>query len=234
MTLSVKPVLAEFMGTFALIFVGAGTAIALGPNHIPAVAFAHGLTIMIFAAAFGEISGCHINPAVTIGLTAAGEFSYRNVLYYVLALLAGAVAAGFLLLAVFGGPENGLGATTIDLQRITNGGAFVLEAIGTFFLVSVVLLTAVRKNATMPLAPLAIGMTVTICILFFGGLTGGSLNPARTLGPDIARNMYAGVVVYIAARLVGGTAAGMLYRLFWVVEPRLASFGADLHGREAD
>jgi MIP family channel proteins len=189
---------------------------------------------MAFAAAFGGISGAHVNPAVTVGLTAAGEFPYRNVVPYIVAQLAGAVAASFLLLAIFGGPANGLGATTVDLQRITYGGAFVLEAIGTFFLVTVVLLTAVRKGAAVPLAPLAIGMTLAICIFFFGALTGGSLNPARTIGPDVARSMYDGVLVYIVAQLVGGVAAGMLYRLFWVAEPKLASFGADLHGTEAD
>src|SRR3954454_18280205 len=75
---------AEFIGTFSLIFIGAGAATALGANHDPAVAFAHGLTIMVFIAAFGDISGCHINPAVTIGLAAAGEFPARRVAPYIL------------------------------------------------------------------------------------------------------------------------------------------------------
>ena len=229
MTFSAKSVLAEFIGTFALIFVGAGAATALGP-HVQAVAFAHGLTIMIFAFAFGEISGCHINPAVTIGLTAAGAFPARKIPSYLIAQLLGAVAAGFCLLGIFGAPVNGLGATTIDLHRITNTGAFVLEGIGTFFLVTVVLFTAIRKNAAGSLAPFAIGMTVTVCILFFGDLTGGSVNPARTLGPDVARNMYDDVLVYLAAQLVGGTAAGSLYRLFWTAESKPTGLAASLRG----
>ena len=86
---------AEFIGTFSLIFIGAGAATALGANHDPAVAFAHGLTIMVFIAAFGDISGCHINPAVTIGLAASGEFPVRHVVPYVLIQLAGAIMAGY-------------------------------------------------------------------------------------------------------------------------------------------
>jgi len=208
---------AEFIGTFSLIFIGAGAATALGANHDPAVAFAHGLTIMVFAAAFGDISGCHINPAVTIGLAAAGEFPARRVVAYVLVQLAGAVIAGYSLLYVFGGPVSNLGATLIDTHRITYAGGFAFEAVGTFFLVNTVLHTAVRRNASR-LAPVAIGMTVTICILGFGVLTGGSVNPARTIGPAVATGIYDGILVYLAAQLVGAIIAGVLYRSFWIRE----------------
>jgi len=173
---------AEFIGTFSLIFIGAGAATALGANHDPAVALAHGFTIMVFVAAFGDISGCHINPAVTIGLA---------------------------------GPVSNLGATLIDTRRITYLGAFVFEALGTFFLVNTVLHTAVRRNASR-LAPVAIGMTVTVCILGFGVLTGGSVNPARTIGPAVATGLYDGIFVYLAAQLAGAAFAGMLYRWFWI------------------
>jgi aquaporin Z len=206
---------AEFIGTFSLIFIGAGAATALGANHDPAVAFAHGLTIMVFVAAFGDISGCHINPAVTIGLAAAGEFPARRVVPYILVQLAGAIAAGYCLLYAFGGPVSNLGATLINTSRITYTGAFAFEALGTFFLVNTVLHTAVRRNASR-LAPVAIGMTVTICILGFGVLTGGSVNPARTIGPAVATGIYDGIVVYLAAQLVGAACAGMLYRWFWI------------------
>ncbi len=206
--------LAEFIGTFALIFIGAGSVAELGPGHITAVAFAHGLTIMAFACAYGDVSGCHINPAVTIGLATSGEFPARRVVSYVVAQLAGAIAAGFALLAIFGGPVNGLGATVIDTQRITEMGGFALEAIGTFFLVTIVLNSAVRGSAGR-LAPFAIGMTVTICILMFGELTGGSINPARTLGPAVATGTYTGVGIYLAAQLLGGIVAGAAHQFLW-------------------
>src|ERR1700730_13437301 len=137
---------AEFIGTFSLIFIGAGAATALGANHDPAVAFAHGLTIMVFITAFGDISGCHINPAVTIGLAAAGEFPARRVVPYIAAQLAGAIAARYCLLLVFHGPVANLGATVIDTSRITYVGAFAFEALGTFLLVNTVLHTAVRRS----------------------------------------------------------------------------------------
>lgn len=169
-------------------------------------------------AAFGDISGGHINPAVTAGLAAAGEFPLRRVVPYWVAQIAGAIAAGYCLLFVLQGPVNHLGATLVDTQRITYSGAFVLEAIGTFFLVNTVLHAAVR-NAAGQLAPFAIGMTVTICILMFGALTGGSVNPARTIGPDVAAGIYTGIGVYLIAQIVGGVAAGLLYRVFWMPRP---------------
>src|ERR1700710_270176 len=95
-----KALVAEFIGTFALIFLGAGTVAAPGGAQMPAIAFAHGLTIMVFASAFGDISGGHINPAVTIGLAVAKAFPGRHVAPYVTAQIAGAVAAGYCLLAV--------------------------------------------------------------------------------------------------------------------------------------
>jgi aquaporin Z len=219
-----KPLAAEFIGTFALIFIGAGAGTVLGGGDISGVALAHGLTIMIFACAFGDISGCHINPAVTVGLAAGGTFPVRNVIPYVAAQLCGAIAAGYLLLGVFGGPVNHLGATLVDTQRITYFGAFVLEGIGTFFLVNTVLHAGVRGGAGR-LAPLAIGMTVTVCILMFGALTGGSVNPARTIGPAVATGIYDGIAVYLVAQLCGGALAGLLYRVFWVSQSAAVRVG---------
>ena len=205
---------AEFIGTFALIFIGAGAAIALGVNHDPPVAFAHGLTILVFVAAFGDISGGHFNPAVTIGLATAGVFPSRRATPYLVAQLTGGIAAAYVLLLAYGGPVNNLGATLVNTQRITYGGAFMFEAVGTCFLVSTVLHTAVRSPSR--LAPVAIGMTITLCILGFGIVTGGAINPARTIGPAVAADLYGEVPLYVAAQLVGAIFAGALYRWFWV------------------
>jgi MIP family channel proteins len=204
---------AEFIGTFALFFIGAGAAIAPGVNRDPPVAFAHGLTILVFVAAFGDISGGHFNPAVTIGLATAGVFPSRRVTPYIIAQLAGGIVAAWVLLLAYGGPVNNLGATLVDTQRITYGGAFMFEAVGTWFLVGVALHTAVRSPSR--LAPVAIGMTITLCILGFGILTGGSINPARTIGPAVAAGLYREVPLYVAAQLAGAIVAGVLYRWFW-------------------
>ncbi|MFL5267917.1 MAG: MIP/aquaporin family protein [Stellaceae bacterium] len=211
MTALPKSLAAEFIGTFLLIFMGAGAATALGANHDPAVAYAHGLAIMVAVAAFGDISGGHINPAVTLGLATAGEFPVGRVAAYLLAQLAGAIAAGYLLLRLFGGPVANLGATLVNTQRISYAGAFAFEALGTFFLVNTILHAAVRGSARW-IAPLAIGMTVTMCILAFGVLTGGSVNPARTIGPAVAAGLYGEIPLYVAAQLVGAIGAGALYR----------------------
>ncbi len=158
-----KSLAAEFIGTPLLISIGAGAATALGATHDPAVALAHGLAIMVAVAAFGDISGGHINPAVSLGLAAAGEFPVGRLAPYIIAQLLGAIAAGLSLLLLFGGPVANLGATLVNTQRIDYGGAFTFEALGTFFLVNTVLHTALRGSARW-LAPFAIGMTVTMCI----------------------------------------------------------------------
>ncbi len=213
-----KALVAELIGTFALIFLGAGSGVILGVEGTPAglitVALAHGLTIMIFAYAYGHISGTHINPAVTLGLVAAGKFEPVKALYYIIAQIVGAVVAGFALLFVFGGPLNNLGATTINYELTTVGGAFLLEMIATFFLVNTVLNAAVSGRAGN-LAPLAIGMTVGASIMFFGPVTGASLNPARTIGPAVASGVYTDIWVYMVATIVGGIIAGLLYRFFF-------------------
>jgi glycerol uptake facilitator-like aquaporin len=106
----------------------------------------------------------------------------------------------------------------ISMHRIDEAGELpfgALEALGTFFLVNTVLHKAVRQNASR-LGPVAIGMSVTMCILGFGVLTGGSVNPARTIGPAVATGIYDGISVYLAAQLVGAICAGVLYRWFWI------------------
>jgi glycerol uptake facilitator-like aquaporin len=166
----------------------------------------------VFVAAFGDISGGHFNPAVTIGLATAGVFPSRRVAPYIVAQLAGAIVAAWVLLLAYGGPVNHLGATLVDTQRITYGGAFMFEAVGTGFLVTAVLHTAVRSSSR--LAPVAIGLTITLCILGFGALTGGAINPARTIGPAVAAGLYSEVPLYVAAQLVGAIGAAVLYRWF--------------------
>ena len=187
--------LAEFIGTFAFVFIGAGAAAVVGTgaglNGIAAIAFAHGLTIMVFAFAYGNLSGAHFNPAVTVGVLAARAMSLGEAIAYIISQVVAAACAAFLLRAVLGGVATGLGrpelaqgvvlgATTLT---ITPAAGFVIEAVLAFFLVIVVLTTAVARSAGN-LAPIAIGMTLTLNILMGGALTGAPFNPAIGAGSD--------------------------------------------------
>jgi aquaporin Z len=210
--------LAELIGTFALIFIGAGAA-ALGIGGLVGVALAHGLVVVGFAYAYGHISGTHINPAVTVGVWAAGKMEAAQAINYVLAQLVGGILGAFALSFVLGGTATGLGATVLA-TGLEAGGATItvtplaglfVELVLTFFLVNAVLNAGISGAATS-WAGLAIGLTLTFCILLGGPLTGASLNPARTLGPALATGNYADLWVYLAGPILGGLAAAGLYR----------------------
>ena len=220
-----RPLAAEFIGTFALIFIGAGAAMTLPSSQIAAVALAHGLTIMAFAYSFGKDSGSYVNPAVTLAAAIGGEHGASDLVPVVIFQLLGGIAGGFTLLGIYGSTPHHLGATLIDLQLTSLGGAFCLEAIGTFFLCTVVLNTALR-GAAGDFAPFAIGMTVALCIMAFGPVTGGSINPARTLGPAVASGTYSNIWVYFSAQITGSVVAGLLYRLFWRAAPASQDAGS--------
>lgn len=210
--------LAELIGTFALVFIGAGAG-ALGIGGLLGVAFAHGLVVVGFAYSYGRVSGTHINPAVTFGVWLTGLIETKRAAAYWGAQLLGGLLAGFALAAVLGGTETGLGATVLA-RGLEAGGAVidisplqgvVLEALLTFFLVNAVLNAGVHGAAT-PVAGLAIGLTLVFCILMGGPLTGASLNPARTLGPAVAAGIYDDFWVYWVGPLAGGAVAGLLYK----------------------
>ena len=208
--------IAELIGTFALIFIGAGTA-ALGIGGVVGVALAHGFVIVAFAYAYGHISGTHINPAVTLGVLVAGEIELTQAISYWIAQFIGGIIGGFALAFTFsnlGGElakaTETLGATVLA-DGITPFQGFVLETILTFFLVNSVLNAAVSGKAGN-LAGLAIGLTLALSILMGGPLTGASLNPARTLGPAVASGTYNQIWLYFVGPLLGGVIAALLYR----------------------
>jgi MIP family channel proteins len=216
--------LAEFIGTFALIFIGAGAG-ALGQATLVGVAFAHGLVVLSFAYAYGHISGTHINPAVTLGVWSAGKIDTPRALSYIVFQIAGGILAAFTLAWILGGTGTGLGATHLahDLQvkdatiNITPLIGVVLEAILTFFLVNAVMNAGISGKATIP-GGLAIGLTLTFCILMGGPLTGASLNPARSIGPAMATGNFTDLWVYLVGPALGGVAAGLLYRTVYEEE----------------
>jgi MIP family channel proteins len=201
--------LAEFIGTFALIFIGAGAG-ALGDGGLVGVALAHGLVIVAFAYAYGHISGTHINPAVTLGVWAAGKIDTTRALAYVAVQLLGGIVGAFALAWVLGERAGSLGATVLA-DGVSSTQGLVLELILTFFLVNTIMNAGISGKATIP-AGLAIGLTLTFCILMGGPLTGASLNPARTLGPAVATGNYADIWLYFVGPIAGAVIAGLLYK----------------------
>ena len=215
--------LAEFIGTFSFVFIGAGTAAVVGDGMglpgIVAIALAHGLAITAFVAAYGSVSGGHMNPAVTVGVLAAGAIDVVTAVGYVLSQLVGGIAGALLLRSVLGGTATGLGTPALahDLVlggmslTITPASGFVIEAVLAFFLVTVVLSTAVAGRAGN-LAPLAIGITLTFNILMGGALTGAPFNPARALGPMIATGRWDDMWLYLLAPTVGAIVAASVHK----------------------
>ena len=214
--------LAEFIGTFSFVFIGAGTAAVVGGgaglSGITAVAFAHGLTIMAFAFAYGSVSGGHMNPAVTVGVLVAGAMGAGEAIGYIVSQLIGGVAGALLLSVVLGGAETGVGMPALahDLTlgatslTITPAAGFTIETMLAIFLVTIVLSTAVAGRAGN-LAPLAIGMTLTLNILMGGALTGAPFNPARALGPMVATGNFNDAWLYLTAPIVGAIIAAILH-----------------------
>lgn len=193
---------AEALGTFALVFFGAGAAVvqaqtgALGHLGVAAV---FGLVVTAVLAALSPISGAHINPAATVALWAVGQFPRRQVLPYIAAQLLGAVVAAAALLALFG-LKGGLGAT---LPAGSVMQAFTLETILTFFL----LLVALRSGL-----PAVVGGVVALEALMGGPITGASMNPARSFGPALLSGQWEAHWLYWLAPLLGGVLAALAYR----------------------
>ena len=211
---------AEFLGTFALIFFGAGAICTdqylhgTGGFGLLGVALAHGLAIAIMVSAMGHISGGHFNPAVTIGFWVTKRVNTLDAFLYWAAQLAGAAAAAFLLRAVV--PEETWRAVALGVPELARDfpvwAGIALEAVTTFFLVLVVFATAVdEKGAFRSIAGFGIGLTISLGILVAGPFTGAALNPARAFGPALAGAHWAYHGVYWVGPLAGGFVAGLLY-----------------------
>ena len=202
-----KKYIAEFIGTFAMIFCGTG---AMTINEVTGGDVTHvgigitwGLIVMAMIYAFGEISGAHFNPAVSIAFAYAKKFSWKEVPKYIFFQIAGAFAASLLLMWLFPKSEL-LGATipSVDVWR-----AFVLELILTFFLMVVIINVSTGSKETGMMAGIAIGGVVLLEALFAGPITNASMNPARSLAPNIVSGNIEGLWLYILAPIIGALLA---------------------------
>jgi len=212
---NLKPALAELIGTFTLVFIGAGAGALAGQGGgLVGVALAHGIALMVIVYAWGAISGAHVNPAVTFGLALAKKIDWMTAVWYWIAQLIGAAIAGFLL-AYLVGADSGLGATVGSLTKSEPLKAVIVEFVLTFFLVTAVFASAVGGRNGNAIG-LAIGFVLAMDILMGGPLTGASMNPARTFGPALATGDFSYLWIYLVGPLLGGGAAALLQDQFFM------------------
>jgi len=216
-----QKLVSEFLGTFALVFFGAGAICAeqflhgAGGAGLLGIALAHGLAIGVMICAIGHVSGGHFNPAVTMAFWVTRRLNTLEVFGYWISQLLGGIAAAFFLKAILPREEAWLPVLggTPDLARdFTRLPAIGLEGVATFFLVFVVFAAAVDEaSSARPYAGFCIGLTITLGILAIGPFTGAALNPARAFGPALASTHWANQGVYWVGPLTGGFFAGLLH-----------------------
>ncbi len=217
-----KP-LAEFIGTFTLVIFGCGAAVIAGGDiGLTGISFSFGLALIGMAYGIGSVSGCHINPAVTLGVVASGRMNVGEAIPYMIAQGAGGIAGALVLMIIASGKAdytvaaNGLGQNGWGagyLGEYTMAAAFVFEVVATFLFL-VVILGATGAGAPSAMAGLAIGLALVVIHLVGINVTGVSLNPARSIGPAffVGGTAIAQLWLFIVAPIIGAIAAGVLFR----------------------
>lgn len=224
-----KKPLAEFIGTFTLVFFGCGAAVIAGmgtgptATDIVGIALAFGLAIVAMAYGIGPISGCHVNPAVSFGVLMAGRMSAADFVGYVIAQVLGAIAGALVLYLILSGKasgwngglgQNGWGAGYLGQYNVTS--AFVFEAVATFLFL-VCILGVTHGKAPVHFAGLAIGLTLTAIHIVGINVTGVSVNPARSIGPALvgygtSPGSVGQLWLFVVAPLIGAGVAGLLFK----------------------
>ena len=210
-----KKCTAEFIGTFVLVFFACGTAAVVGCSAANGTgylltALAFGLVIVAMAYSIGNVSGCHINPAVSIAMLVSGKLSVKDFIGYVVAQFLGATAGAAALMGIVG-KDSGLGANALYKGEI--GSSFVIEIILTFvFVLAILGVTSKKENGAV--AGIVIGLSLTLVHILGISFTGTSVNPARSFGPAlfVGGDALSNVWVFIAAPLVGGVLAALVYK----------------------
>ena len=217
-----KKYIAESLGTFVLTFLGCASAMFIGcdtPAGVVGVAIAFGLTVVAMAYTIGGVSGCHINPAITLAVALSGRMSWKDAFGYWVGQIIGGIIAGALLMLLAGvvgvDKTGGLG-TNLVAGAGGVGGAFLVEVIATFIFILVVLGSTDGKIGAGNFAGLAIGLTLILVHLVCINLTGTSVNPARSIGPALFAGGQAlkDVWVFICAPLVGGGLSALVWKYF--------------------
>ncbi len=217
---------AEALGTFALVFFGAGAimvAAKYGSFGQLGIALAFGLAVAAMIYALGHISGAHINPAVSFAFALSRHFPWRHVGAYWIAQCCGAIVAALLLRASLGDVAD-VGATT---PSGSDGQSFLWELVLTFFLMLVIMAVATDIRAVGEAAAIAIGGTVALGALVGGPVSGASMNPARSLGPALAAGDFDALWIYLLAPLVGAALGAVAYQLLRREHARGAAVGRD-------
>ncbi len=200
---------AEFMGTFMLVFLGTGTVVIAKGNALT-IGLAFGLAITVSAYAFGGISGGQFNPAVTTAMLINHRIKSLDAIYYIVAQILGAVVASFFVRTFVSGLK--LSATQLgqtDFPKISAGLAFIVETLITFLFITIILNVTSKEHGNSDFAGIVIGITLSFLIIFALNLTGGSLNPARSIGPALfaGGGAFAHLWLYILAPEVGAILA---------------------------
>jgi MIP family channel proteins len=206
-----RSLVAEAIGTFALVFAGCGAVMVDANTHAlghVGIAISFGLVIMVMIYAVGHISGAHFNPAVTLAFATSRHFPVVRVPTYWAAQLTGALAAALVLRGSLGDVAH-VGAT---VPAGSNGQAFLWEAVLTFFLMFVIMAVATDTRTVGEAAAIAIGATVGLDAMFGGPITGASMNPARSLGPAIVAGDLKSIWVYLSAPFLGAVVAAAAYQ----------------------
>src|ERR1700731_4210690 len=219
---------AEFLGTFALVFFGAGAVCAdrylqsSGGIGLLGIALASGLAMAIMVPALGHISGGHFNPAITIGFWVTKRIGTLDAFLYWAAQVLGGIAAAFLLRSII--PDETWHAVALGTPSLLRDfpalSAMILEAVASFFLVLVFFATAVDDRGTFrAIAGFGIGLAITLGILVIGPFTGAAMNPARSMGPALASNHWTNWGIYWIGPSAGGFLAGLLYNSLYLKKP---------------
>ncbi len=205
--------LTEMLGTFFMVFAGTGAIVIHdlfgGTITHLGISVVFGLVVLVVIYAFGEVSGAHINPAVTFAFWLSKQFPGKQVTPYVVAQLVGAILASFLLHTMFPSHDT-YGAT---IPKINLGGAFGMEMLLSFFLMTVILFVSEGSKETGLMAGVAIGSTVGLEALFAGPVTGASMNPARSFGPALVSGDLSVIWLYIAAPILGMCVSVVIFNL---------------------